>query len=86
MYHNEVSSEVTRLFCSWSEQHPGIWLSVPIVKEKIVKYSQFHANQGVREAYGSAMPWALYDGGAEMWAESVEDLISVNIHTTILVS
>ncbi|CAH0058081.1 unnamed protein product [Clonostachys solani] len=61
----------------WSEKHPDIWLSVPIVQEKIVKYSQFHANEAVRSAYGSAMPLASYDGAAEMWAASMEDLLAV---------
>ncbi|KAG7421647.1 hypothetical protein Forpe1208_v001907 [Fusarium oxysporum f. sp. rapae] len=32
-------------FHNWSEEHPKIWLSVPIVKEKLVRYSQFHADE-----------------------------------------
>jgi hypothetical protein len=51
---------------------------VPIVREKIVKYSQFHANEAIRAAYGAHMPLASYDGAAEMWAKSAEDLAAVS--------
>ncbi|KAF2107429.1 hypothetical protein BDV96DRAFT_606528 [Lophiotrema nucula] len=61
----------------WSTSHPKIWLSVPIVREKIVKYSQFHVDHKFKEGMEGKLPFAGYDGGAEMWARSVEDLMSV---------
>ncbi|KAH7311289.1 hypothetical protein B0I35DRAFT_481274 [Stachybotrys elegans] len=61
----------------WSKKHPDIWLSVPIVQEKIIKYSQFHGDNSLRAAYGSHVPFASYDGAAEMWAASVEDLLEL---------
>jgi hypothetical protein len=56
------------------------------VQEKIVKYSQFHANEAVRSAYGSAMPLASYDGAAEMWAASMEDLLEVSLFSILTFS
>lgn len=51
---------------------------MPIVREKIVKYSQFHVNDKFRtQMAGSNLPFAAYDGAAEMWAHSYEDLMAV---------
>ncbi|KAJ9615787.1 hypothetical protein H2200_001864 [Cladophialophora chaetospira] len=64
-------------FHNWSTSHPKIWLSVPIVREKIVKYSQFHVNDALRAQLGAKLPFAQYDGAAEMCAKSFDDLMEV---------
>ncbi|KAH8896081.1 hypothetical protein GQ53DRAFT_819234 [Thozetella sp. PMI_491] len=74
---NDVSHEEFHKY--WSEEHPNIWLSVPIVQDKIVKYSQFHGNEALKIAYGSAIPFASYDGAAEMWAASADDLVFTDV-------
>ncbi|KAH7227137.1 uncharacterized protein BKA55DRAFT_626588 [Fusarium redolens] len=61
----------------WSEEHPKIWLSVPIVKEKLVKYSQFHVDEKVDLSATGLPPVAPFDGAATMWAKSLEDLHAV---------
>ncbi|KAG4266599.1 hypothetical protein FPRO03_01883 [Fusarium proliferatum] len=64
---------------TWSEEHPKIWLSVPIVKQNLVKYSQFHADERL-DLSGTGMPSvAPFDGAATMWAKSLEDLHAVRI-------
>ncbi|KAF5687188.1 dimeric alpha+beta barrel [Fusarium denticulatum] len=61
----------------WSEEHPKIWLSVPIVKQNLVKYSQFHADEKL-DLLGTGMPpVAPFDGAATMWAKSLEDLHAI---------
>jgi hypothetical protein len=50
---------------------------VPIVREKIVKYSQFHVNDALRARLADHLPFAQYDGAAEMWAKSYDDLMEV---------
>jgi hypothetical protein len=62
---------------SWSTEHPKIWLSVPIVREKIVKYQQFHVNDDFRKNMGDHLPFAQFDGAAEMYVEKLEDLATV---------
>lgn len=64
---------------SWSTEHPKIWLSVPIVSEKIVKYSQFHGDDAYKAHMGSHLPFASFDGAAEMWAKSYDDLMAVSL-------
>ncbi|EJD35555.1 hypothetical protein AURDEDRAFT_175353 [Auricularia subglabra TFB-10046 SS5] len=62
----------------WSEDHARILLAVPIVKEKIVKYVQYHANteqMAAMAATGGAV--AQWDGIVEFWARSMEDLVAV---------
>ncbi|TKA76773.1 hypothetical protein B0A49_08383 [Cryomyces minteri] len=62
----------------WSKSHPRIFLSVKIVQEKVVKYNQFHVNRDVMNALAShGLPAAEYDGGVNLWANSVEDLMAV---------
>ncbi|RDW77000.1 hypothetical protein BP6252_05053 [Coleophoma cylindrospora] len=62
----------------WSNEHPKIWGSVPIVQAKIVKYSQFHVDAPTTAALRAAgLPLAEYDGEVEMWADSMEDLMAV---------
>ncbi|KAH8894673.1 hypothetical protein GQ53DRAFT_858255 [Thozetella sp. PMI_491] len=61
----------------WSEEHPKIWLSVPIVKEKLVKYNQFHADETIDLSGSGFPPVAPYDGVATMWARSLEDLMAI---------
>ncbi|KAK2007842.1 hypothetical protein LZ32DRAFT_541178 [Colletotrichum eremochloae] len=61
-------------FKSWSKKHPEIWLSVPIVREKLLKYSQFHVDDKLDLAAAGLPPVAPFDGAATMWARSLEDL------------
>ena len=61
---------------SWSEEHPKAWLSVAIVKAKIVKYSQFHFNNSFIDA-SMGLSVTPYDGAASMWVKSMEDLLAV---------
>ena len=66
-------------YLSWSTEYPKIWLSVPIVREKIAKYSQFHVDDAFRTNMGTALPFASFDGAAEMWAKNHEDLMAVRL-------
>ncbi|KAF5572747.1 dimeric alpha+beta barrel [Fusarium pseudoanthophilum] len=61
----------------WSEEHPKIWLSVPIVKQNLVKYSQFHADEKLDLSGTGMPPVAPFDGAATMWAKSLEDLHAI---------
>ena len=64
----------------WSTSHPKIWLSVPIVQQKVIKYSQFHVDHGTTrslEAHG--LSFVDYDGGVNIWTNSVEDMMAVSI-------
>ncbi|EHL02568.1 Dimeric alpha+beta barrel [Glarea lozoyensis ATCC 20868] len=62
----------------WSNVHPKIFLGVKIVQEKIIKYAQHHVNNEVSEGLKAAgLPVADYDGCAEIYARSVEELMSV---------
>ncbi|KAF5720109.1 dimeric alpha+beta barrel [Fusarium mundagurra] len=62
---------------TWSEEHPKIWLSVPIVKQNLVKYSQFHADETLDLSGTGMPPVAPFDGAATMWAKSLEDLHAI---------
>lgn len=69
----------------WSTEHPNIWLSVPIVQGKIVKYSQFHGDHEFKAKMGEHLPFAKFDGIVEMWAKSYDDLLAVSTTSTGLV-
>ncbi|KAI1760654.1 hypothetical protein GGR53DRAFT_508956 [Hypoxylon sp. FL1150] len=60
----------------WSGPHVKIFASVPIVRQNIVKYSQFHSNVTVNLTQLDLTP-AGYDGGVNLWARSLEDLEEV---------
>ncbi|KAK5689193.1 hypothetical protein LTR17_026448 [Elasticomyces elasticus] len=61
-----------------SDAHPSTFLSVPIVQEKIIKYQQFHASHPFSAGLKThGLPVADYDGGAEFWAETYEDMMAV---------
>ncbi|KAI6084132.1 hypothetical protein F4821DRAFT_262180 [Hypoxylon rubiginosum] len=60
----------------WSGPHVKIFESVPIVRQNIVKYSQFHSNVSVNLPQLGFTP-AGYDGGVNLWARSLEDLEAV---------
>ena len=65
---------------SWSESHPKVWLSVNVVKEKVVKHSQFHVDHATSQALKEAgLPVADYDGGVNIWAANSNDLICVSL-------
>ncbi|KAK3646002.1 hypothetical protein LTR56_008880 [Elasticomyces elasticus] len=61
-----------------SDSHPSTFLSVPIVQEKLIKYQQFHASHPFSAGLKThGLPVADYDGGAEFWAETYEDMMAV---------
>ncbi|MCJ1472655.1 hypothetical protein MMC13_001304 [Lambiella insularis] len=63
----------------WSESHPKAWLSVKVVQEKVIQYSQFHVDHQTTAALRAHdLPFADYDGGVNIWAATVEDLMSVS--------
>lgn len=73
-----ISKRFSDRLRSWSVEHPKVWLSVKAVQEKIIKYSQFHIDRAYSDELAkSGLPMAEYDGGAEMWANSKEELMSV---------
>ncbi|KAK4580504.1 hypothetical protein LTR86_000707 [Recurvomyces mirabilis] len=62
----------------WSEEHPKIFLSVPIVQKNLTHYQQFHSDPNISaELRKMGLPIAEYDGGAEFFANSVEDAMAV---------
>ncbi|KAJ9606731.1 hypothetical protein H2200_008740 [Cladophialophora chaetospira] len=66
------------LDCSWSQEHPKVWLNIAAAKAKITAYSQFHVDKtatGALKAMG--VPLGHHDGVAIMEAESLEAFLSV---------
>ena len=64
---------------SWSKQHPDVFLSVPIVKKNITRYSQFHVDHQTSSALKAhGLPVSNYDGGVSFWGRSVEELMAVS--------
>ena len=62
----------------WSQQHPSIFLSVPIVRQNLTRYSQFHVDAAVTAGLAThGLPVSPYDGGAEFWADSYESAMAV---------
>ncbi|KAI1416651.1 hypothetical protein F5Y13DRAFT_205493 [Hypoxylon sp. FL1857] len=60
----------------WSEEHSKVFLSVPIVRRNIIKYSQFHSDSSVDlKKFGVIM--IGYDGAVSMWANTLDDLLAV---------
>ncbi|KAI2628892.1 hypothetical protein GGR54DRAFT_636607 [Hypoxylon sp. NC1633] len=60
----------------WSETHSKLFATIPITRQKIVKYSQTHSDSSVDlSQYGLIK--SGYDGIAEFWARSLEDLEAV---------
>ncbi|KAI1776765.1 hypothetical protein F4818DRAFT_359052 [Hypoxylon cercidicola] len=60
----------------WSGPHVELFRSVPIVRQNIVKYSQFHSNESVDLTQYGFTP-AGFDGGVNLYARSLEDLLAV---------
>ncbi|XDG05820.1 hypothetical protein ABKA04_005435 [Annulohypoxylon sp. FPYF3050] len=61
---------------SWSQEHSKVFLSNPIARRNLVKYSQFHADSPTDlRQFGIGM--LSYDGAASMWAKSLEELLEV---------
>ena len=51
---------------------------MPIVKQKLTKYSQFHTNAKVTsELQKAGVPVSGFDGSAEFWSDSIEDAMAV---------
>jgi len=62
----------------WQHEHPKIWLSVKIVQENVVKYSQFHVDNATSEGLKAhGLPIAEYDGGVNIWARNMEELMAI---------
>lgn len=62
----------------WSGEHAQLVLSMPIVKEKLVKYVQYHANPEQMAALAaSGSNVSQWDGIVEFWVRSFEDLAAV---------
>lgn len=50
-----------------------------IVKQKVIKYTQFHVDYVTAKALKpQGLPVADYDGGVNIWDETVEELMSVS--------
>lgn len=61
----------------WSEEHPKAVMSIDCVKNTVVKYVQYHADDAKMKALAAVtntMPW---DGAAEFWAHSLEDIVAI---------
>ncbi|EMC96183.1 hypothetical protein BAUCODRAFT_147829 [Baudoinia panamericana UAMH 10762] len=62
----------------WSTSHAPLFLSIPIVQRNLTKYSQYHLDSALAsQLRQSGLPIAEYDGFAEFWAESYEDVLAV---------
>ncbi|KAI0899149.1 hypothetical protein F4806DRAFT_493649 [Annulohypoxylon nitens] len=60
----------------WSQEHSKVFLSNPIARRNLVKYSQFHTNSSTDlRQFGIGM--LSYDGAASMWANNLEELLQV---------
>jgi hypothetical protein len=63
---------------SWQFCHPKVWLTVPIITSRVVKYTQFHVDHATSEGLKAAgLPIGEFDGGVEIWARSIEELMVV---------
>lgn len=61
-----------------STTHADLFNSLSIVAEKVRKYSQFHVSSTIHDQLkGSGIPIPGFDGVAEIWADSVEDLMAI---------
>lgn len=54
------------------------------MKEKLVKYSQFHVDEKLDLSATGLPPVAPFDGAATMWAKSLEDIHAVSINEPIM--
>ncbi|KAF2029835.1 hypothetical protein EK21DRAFT_66938 [Setomelanomma holmii] len=63
----------------WSEKHSQTFLSNPKAKKHLLRYSQVHLDTSFNSALqkGTASQPARYDGVAQFWAETKEDLMAV---------
>ncbi|EXJ90089.1 hypothetical protein A1O3_03158 [Capronia epimyces CBS 606.96] len=62
----------------WEGPHAELFLKCPIVKEKVIKYSQFHINQTVSASLTAAgLPMSEFDGEVNIWGASLEDLMAM---------
>ncbi|OIW22638.1 hypothetical protein CONLIGDRAFT_638240 [Coniochaeta ligniaria NRRL 30616] len=62
----------------WEGPHADIFLNVPIVKEKVLKFSQFHTNRDVSIKFAAlGFPISEFDGGVDIWVASVEDMVAI---------
>ncbi|CAM6128410.1 unnamed protein product [Calypogeia fissa] len=62
----------------WSENHGPLVRSMPIVKEKVLKYTQYHVNTALSShAATLGLPMMDFDGAAEFVVPDLETLMSV---------
>ncbi len=75
---DSLSSEEFHAY--WVNEHPKIWLSVPIVQTNVLKYTQFHVDEKVSGGLKAAgLPIAEYDGGVQIWGRNLEELMAVGL-------
>ncbi|KIM35575.1 hypothetical protein M413DRAFT_32431 [Hebeloma cylindrosporum] len=62
----------------WGKKHAEIFTSLKAVKTNIVRYNQFHVLEPQSKASAAAgLPIADFDGAAEFWVESLQDLFAL---------
>ena len=62
----------------WSTEHRRLFSALPVVQAKLVAYHQLHFNEDSSAIASLGFPVAAdYDGAAEFYAHSVQDLIDV---------
>ncbi|KEF52249.1 uncharacterized protein A1O9_11489 [Exophiala aquamarina CBS 119918] len=62
----------------WSEEHPKLFLKVPVYKDKLITYSQFHIDRSNKEELKKlGLPVASYDGLVTMVVNSLENLVQI---------
>ncbi|KAH7074270.1 EthD domain-containing protein [Paraphoma chrysanthemicola] len=63
----------------WSEHHSKTFLGNPAAKKHLLRYSQIHLDTSLTSALQKeeGTQAARYDGIAQFWAETKEDLLAV---------
>ncbi|KAI1211365.1 EthD domain-containing protein [Annulohypoxylon truncatum] len=61
----------------WSEEHSKIFLSLPISRRNLVKYSQYHSDTSIDLTRFGFNNMLGYDGVASLWANSFEELLAI---------
>ncbi|RVX67704.1 hypothetical protein B0A52_07827 [Exophiala mesophila] len=62
----------------WSEQHPKLFLKVPVYRDRLITYSQFHIDRSRKEEIKKlGLPVSDFDGLVTMVVNSLEDLVTI---------
>ncbi|BBM97788.1 hypothetical protein MPTK1_1g08330 [Marchantia polymorpha subsp. ruderalis] len=63
----------------WTNNHGPLLASLPIFKEKLIKYSQIHVRQtDMNSSLSKGLPMMMgYDGIMEAYAEKMEDFVAL---------